>query len=138
MKKVVMLIIMLLTSLVFSEVILTDSFEAEDFSLDENEWVFSGNVNWTIDTNVGYGGNHSACSGDIDNNQKSEISINIPEAVKAQKGTKTDINFYYKISSEENWDYFNIYINEEPIAQFSGEIDWALFEYSFYTTGSGV
>ena len=136
MKKVVMLIIVLLANLVFSDVMLTEDFESGGFTY--NSWTNSDVPAWSVVDDVFHNGNHSACSGDIDNNQKSEISINIPEAVKAQKGTKTDINFYYKISSEENWDFLNFYINEEPIAQFSGEIDWTLFEYSFYTTGSHV
>ncbi len=102
----------------------------EDFedlaTFDNAQWSFppSPNVAWDIDDQVVYEGMYSAKSGAITNNQKSimELTRNFTEA-----GT---ISFFRKIDSEAKFDFLNFYIDGgDPIAQWSGNLDWAQFTF---------
>lgn len=43
--------------------------------------------------------------------------------------------FDYKVSCEGGFDYFILYINEEPVKVFSGEHDWSSYAYRFEEAG---
>ena len=81
-------------------------------------WI-QGTYPWAI-TNVGaYAG--SFClrsSSGLANNQTSEISI--PVTLTAPDS----ISFYYKVSSEANYDKFHFYIDNSDLVIESGEVAW--------------
>jgi Zn-dependent metalloprotease len=84
----------------------------------------SGNADWSLDTAVYYYDGDSAKSGTITHNQTSSIetTVNLASA-KAVK-------FYWKVSSEANYDYLRFYIDGVLQDQIAGNIDWAQKSYN--------
>ncbi len=106
----------------YSRVIgMTENFSSGDFS--KNDWVFSGDTNWVIDDEIYFEAGYSASSGTVGHNQKATLSISFDYY---QNGT---ISFYKKVSSELNYDKLNFYINGVLKGSWSGNRDWARFEY---------
>ncbi|MCG2760223.1 MAG: chitobiase/beta-hexosaminidase C-terminal domain-containing protein, partial [Candidatus Delongbacteria bacterium] len=125
--------LLILVNLVFSDVILTEDFESD--VIDSDSWVMSGDADWLIDSNTFFSGSGCACSGDIIENQSTTISTVIDIPV----GNESKISFYKKISTESDYDFLNIYINDikiDELSYLSGESDWSISEYSFNTTAS--
>ncbi len=77
---------------------------------------------WEVTENESYQGNFSARSGLITHSQISSLSyeINFPE--------QDTISFYYKVSSEANYDFLNFYI-DTLTARWSGNKDWQFAKY---------
>ena len=104
-----------------------EDFESASFS--SYNWQFSGNSNWQID-DIGAEGLYSAKSGDINNNQLSEISIDIYSI------NNSEISFYKKVSCENvgsqtgnYYDYLAFYIDGVEQEKWAGEIDWSLSSF---------
>lgn len=78
----------------------------------------SGDANWFVDSGQGHSDTDtdSLSSGDIGDNQQSRLQ------------TTADgpgiINFWWKISSESNFDFLQFFIGGQLIDQISGEKDW--------------
>ena len=105
---------------------LIEGFEGSDFS--GHNWQMDGDSDWFIQDDEVYDGNYAAKSGDVGNNQSSEISV---EYNVLHQGS---INFFAKVSSEQGssgtiYDGLIFYINDEQQALIGGESDWG--EYSF-------
>lgn len=83
------------------------------------------NAPWAVNTQFAYEGIKSFRSGSILNNQFSDATALIPGG--------PIISFYYKVSSEENFDFFEFYMDGTLLLQVSGEVDWTLA--SFPTAG---
>ena len=79
-------------------------------------WTTSGDAPWFDQTNITHNGNPTAQSGHIGDSQHSTLQtfVNGP-------GTLT---FWWKVSSEQYYDYLNFYIDGELQAAISGEVDW--------------
>jgi Peptidase family C25/Propeptide_C25/FlgD Ig-like domain len=93
-----------------------EGFESGDFeSLD---WEMGGSANWIISTDA-IEGTYSAQSGDINDNQTSELSVTLDILDDGE------ISFYRKVSSENNWDSLEFYINGALQEEWSGTVDWA-------------
>lgn len=56
--------------------------------------------------------------GDIDDNEVSYFETNVSLEKDAQ------LSFKYKVSSEQNWDYFKVYIDGQLVYEDSGETGW--------------
>ena len=104
-----------------------EDFESASFS--NYNWQFSGDSNWQID-DIGAEGLYSAKSGDINNNQLSEISIDIYSI------NNSEISFYKKVSCENvgsqtgnYYDYLAFYIDGVEQEKWAGEIDWSLSSF---------
>jgi len=97
-----------------------EDFETGDFSA--YEWLYDGNADWTIDTEV-YEGVYSAKTGDIGNNSDTSLSIEIDVA------TNSSITFWKKVSTEANYDYFKFYIDGTMQEEWAGEVDWSESSY---------
>jgi vibriolysin len=82
----------------------------------------SGNANWYSQTSTTYYGGDAAQSGDIGNSQTSTIETTI--------SGKTSVKFYWKVSSEANYDYLIFYIDGVQQAQIAGSVDWTQKTYS--------
>lgn len=93
-----------------------ETFESNDFS--NFDWQQATNP-WTITTSEKYEGTHSARSKNgLSSNGTSSMSISWTSA------TNDSISFYYKVSSEANYDFFNFYIDGSSVLQASGEGVW--------------
>jgi hypothetical protein len=105
----------------------SEDFESGDFS--SFPWVMGGNAPWTITPNNAYEGSFCAKSGDIGHQQTSDISVSLDVTDDGA------ISFFYKVSSEANYDYLRFYIDGALQEQWSGNVDWAEASYSV-TSGS--
>ena len=103
-----------------------EDFETGDFTA--YSWVTGGSSDWTIDTVNPYEGTYCAKSGAIGNNSTTELSLTI-------NTNAGDISFWRKVSSENNYDYLQFYIDGAQQAQWAGEVSWG--EVSF-PVGAGT
>lgn len=88
-----------------------------------SDFVNSGDANWFRDNTIAYEGSYSLRSGNINDNQSSVVQFT---------RTVTDgyISFYYKVSSEENYDFLKFYIDGNEQGSWSGEVDWSQASYA--------
>jgi hypothetical protein len=101
--------------------LMVEDFESGTFG--NYPWEFGGDAPWTI-TNVNpYEGVYSAKSGVINHNQSSALSVTVDVS------TYDQISFFYKVSSENNYDYLKFYINGSVAGQWSGEAGWSEASY---------
>ena len=105
---------------------LTIGLVVEDFetgNFDAYPWEFGGNADWTIDGSDPYEGDYAAKSGTISDNQTTSMSVTL------EASTDDVISFYYKVSSEESYDYLKFYIDNSLQGEWSGDISWAQAEF---------
>ncbi len=118
---------------IYQNVTVSENSEAVSFYLAEStaisfenelsaDWYSTSSATWTRNNEEAYDGNYSLKSASIGN----ESSTNIQIELETQQSV---ISFYYKVSSEEGYDYFNFYINDNIISTWSGEVDWSYVEY---------
>ncbi len=99
-----------------------EDFETGDFFA--NPWTFSGDANWNIDSSNYYEGSYSTQSGDIDDNQTSELNITLNII------SPGNIIFYKKVSSESGYDFLIFEIDGTEQDSWSGEVGWSMESYS--------
>ena len=86
---------------------------------------FAG-LNWPVDTNwrwtadFTHDGEDSLQAGAIMDNEFSSLSISV-------EGPGT-LSFYYKVSSEETYDFLNFLVDTNEQLSVSGEVDWTFHE----------
>jgi subtilisin family serine protease len=107
--------------------LLAEDFESGGFL--SYPWVMGGDADWTIDSANQYEGSYCARSGSITHNQESDIEVTVEVAAAG------DIVFWYRVSSEANYDYLRFYVDGGEVASWAGEVSWAQFSYPV-TTGS--
>jgi Peptidase family C25/Propeptide_C25/Secretion system C-terminal sorting domain/Peptidase family C25, C terminal ig-like domain/PKD-like domain len=88
-----------------------DDFESGDFT--KFNWQMDGDVPWATTTQYTYEGFYSAKSGDIDNNQTSELEVTLDIMVA------DSISFIRKVSSESS-DKLKFYIGNTLKGEWSG------------------
>jgi hypothetical protein len=93
----------------------------EDFELGNYAslaWQHDPEYPWLITDGFAWDGQFSAQSAAIQNNQSSELRIDLylPEA--------DTVSFYRKVSSEYNYDFLRFYIDDDPLEKWSGTLDW--------------
>ena len=87
-------------------------------------WETGGNVSWFGQTTTVHYGGDAAESGNIANDQTSYMQTTV-----TGPGT---VSFYWKISSEENYDFLRFYIDDvEQSGRISGSTNWALKTFNF-------
>jgi hypothetical protein len=98
-----------------------EGFESGDFS--HWTWFRRGNANWLV-TNVNPGGgDYSAQSGSIGDNQSSTLSVTHTTGA----GT---ISFKRRVSSEDDFDFLRFYIDGgAAVGSWSGDQNWARSSY---------
>ncbi|MCK9617673.1 MAG: C25 family cysteine peptidase [Lentimicrobiaceae bacterium] len=96
--------------------LILEDWESGDFS--NYPWTFLGTP-WTVANTGAYEGSYTAVSGDVDDNEGSEMILNYTVAAD------DSISFYYKVSSEPDYDYLQFYIDDTQIAEWSGEVSWS-------------
>lgn len=106
--------------------ILNEGFESGTIP---SGWLTGGYANWYASSAYPYSGNYCANSGSITDYQFTYLERTI-----SFTGTKT-ISFYYRVSSEVNYDYLIFYINDVVWEYWSGEIDWTYYSTSINGAG---
>ena len=107
--------------LAFKTGLVTEDWSSGDF--EQFDWEHGGVSDWVLDPDTVHTGSYSARSGDISHNQLSSLQISLP--VK----TQDSISFYRKVSSENNYDWLEFYIDHELMDRWSGERDWERMVY---------
>ncbi len=87
-----------------------------------------GSADWFSQTTTSRYDGDAARSGDISHSQDSWMQTTI-----SGKGT---VKFYWKVSSEEDFDFLEFYIGGELQEKISGSVNWQQKTYTFYTSGS--
>ena len=106
---------------------LTETFDNGSFSLDG--WT-QGSYPWQVDATMSYSGSYSARSNSsLTHSQTSDLTISVNVA------HSDSISFYYKVSSESNYDKFHFYIDNTEQLVASGQVDWTRAAYPV-TAGS--
>ena len=84
-------------------------------------WVTGGEGLWFGQTNVSHAGVLAAQSGSITNSEDSwlQAAVNGPGL----------LTFWWKVSSESNYDFLTFYIGTNEQARISGEVDWQMQVY---------
>ena len=84
-----------------------------------------GSGNWATQTTQKYAGTYAAKSGVIGHSQSSYIShtITVPAG-------GASLSFYYRVSSEANYDYLRFYIDGVQQTQWSGSVGWTQQTYT--------
>ena len=95
----------------------SEGFETGDFSA--FDWHQGSIVTaWEIVSENPYEGQYCAKSSAIDHSETSVLSINLEIAVDGE------VSFYYKVSSENNWDWFEFKVDGAKKGEWSGEVGW--------------
>jgi hypothetical protein len=105
----------------FSIGIVMEDFETGD--LTAFEWNTGGNAPWFVTDQDPYDGEYCARSGNINDNQHSDLTITL------QTMGDGEISFFRKVSSETNYDYLRFYIDGTQMERWSGEQSWANASY---------
>jgi len=100
------------------------SFEQNQFS---HNWIFEEDADWFITSTTAQEGTYAAQSGDINNSQRSSISISF---TSSETG---NVSFFKKVSSENNYDYLKFYIDGSLENEWSGDISWGEENYTVNT-----
>ncbi len=82
-------------------------------------WSAGSNLAWSITDDLSYEGSYSRrSSSTITHNQTSELSITFTSTISDSVG------FYYSVSSENNYDKFHFFIDDEDKLTESGDVSW--------------
>jgi hypothetical protein len=100
---------------------ITEDFETGDFS--SYDWEFSGNSPWQISQTSPYEGSYCMESGSIGDNQTSEVFL------EADVLSNSEISFYYKVSSEANYDFLQFSVDGNIVGSWAGNVGWAHASY---------
>jgi hypothetical protein len=92
-----------------------EGFETGDFS--RFDWASFGDSAWSINSENCNSGIHNAKAGLINDNEASTLSVTV-DCISGQ------VSFYYKVSSEQNYDYLRFYIDSTLQNEWSGNEDW--------------
>ena len=101
----------------------TDLEDWETGDMSSFDWVTGGTADWFVTDQEQYEGVYSARSGIISDDQTSFLEL-------TQEVYSEDvISFWYKVSSESNYDYLKFYIDNSLQDEWSGEVSWTFAEY---------
>ena len=82
-------------------------------------WLAGGNTAWNISSINPYEGSFCALSGVISDQQSSQLAVTYTSAMA------DSISFYYRTSTELDYDFLNFYIDNTLQGQWSGVNDWS-------------
>ncbi len=102
--------------------LIVEDWETGDMS--QFDWTTGGNSNWAVTTNNPYEGSYCIKSGAIGNNQSNYLSL------QYEVFGVDSISFWYKVSSEANYDYLTFYIDNVQKDEWSGEVGWSRAAYA--------
>jgi hypothetical protein len=97
----------------------SDGFESGGFST--FDWQLAGDVLWTVSGDQAYEGVFSARTGAISDAGATELSVDF--FVQGDG----DLEFWYKVDSEDLFDTLKFYVDDVLQETWSGVIDWTLY-----------
>ena len=101
--------------------ILNGDFENQNI----DGWESGGFAPWIVDCTNKYGGSCSAKSGNVAN--KDNVETWLKQSVSlANNG---DLGFWWKVESENSFDYLRFYVDEVEKNNISGSKDWQQVSY---------
>ncbi len=105
-----------------------ETFESGDFTA--SAWELDAATPWIIDSTSANSGTFSARSASISHSASSVLSIRMNTMLR------DSVSFYYKVSSENNYDFFRFYIDGTAKLSASGtsNTDW---QYKKFTLNAG-
>ena len=101
--------------------LILEDFETGDFS--SFDWGFEGNANWIVETQNPYEGVYCVESGNIGSDQSSSLILELDVQVSSE------LKFWKKVSSEDNYDFFGFYVDDVLQNQWSGTVSWSEESY---------
>ena len=87
----------------------------------ESNWQMGGDSEWLSQGLISHDGLDAAKSGNIGSNEESTISTTI--------NGPASVSFWWKVSSEQSYDYLSFFVDGVPIEEISGEINWNEFTH---------
>jgi subtilisin family serine protease len=96
-----------------------DGFETGDLSA--LGWTTSGDANWFVQSGTTHEGGYAAQSGDIGDQDNSALEVTV------DCGAGGEVSFWYKVSSEANYDYLQFSIDGGLVDEWAGEIGWTQY-----------
>jgi len=96
---------------------LVEDFETGNYT--RFPWQFSGNSNWNITLNQPWEGTYCSQSGTILDNQECSMYLTM-DVLSA-----SEISFYRKVSSENNYDFLYFYIDGQEMGKWAGDVPWS-------------
>ena len=94
-----------------------EDFENQGFP--RSNWMNISDQIWSIDGSNSFEGRYSLRSGNIENNQNSSLAYNCTTT------TCDYLGFHKKVSSQQESDKLQLFIDGELLAEWSGENDWS-------------
>jgi hypothetical protein len=98
-----------------------EDFESGNFLM--YPWEMGGDAPWIIGTLNPYEGTYSARSGDIGDYDNSDLQVTV------QVVASGDIKFWYRVSTEANYDYLRFYVDGTQVASWAGTVPWTQYTY---------
>ena len=99
-----------------------EGFETGNFTL--YTWVNNSPVPWTVQGSDVFSGTRAAKSGAISDNGSTTLSLPV---VISSAG---NLSFWYKVSSESNYDFLRFYLEGVKHGEWSGSAGWAEAYYT--------
>lgn len=96
--------------------IILEDFETGNFN--KFSWVMGGNQPWLMSTSAPFEGAYCATNDDIDDSESSDLILNI--TVMADDS----VTFWYRMSSEQDWDYLRYSEDGNELGAWSGITSW--------------
>jgi hypothetical protein len=101
--------------------LIVEDWETGDLS--QYPWETGGSNSWAISQQNPYEGTYCVKSGTINHNQNTWLSLDYEVA-------NTDvISFWFKVSSEANYDFLEFSIDGNVLSSSSGEVGWEFAEF---------
>jgi len=92
----------------------------ESGTLTDTSWVHAGDADWQLDISDTRTGEFSLGSGIIDDDQVSILSLDVDLA-------EVPLSFWYKVDSEEDYDFLRFYVDDELLLENSDKPTWTKF-----------
>lgn len=93
----------------------TERFETGDF--DRFDWLSFGDNDWTVTSEEHRTGTYCAKAGSIDDNESTTLEVTLD-------CISSEISFFYKVSSEQHYDYLRFYIDGTLQDEWTGNENW--------------
>ncbi len=114
------------------DVILPIGLIVEDWetgNMNQYEWQTGGNANWAVSNQSPFEGTYCIKSGDISDNQSNWLSL------EYDVFSNDSISFWYKVSSEANYDFLKFYVDNVELDSWAGDVPWS---YAAYALNAGM
>jgi len=97
-----------------------EGFETGDFS--KFDWISLGDAEWNVTSDEYKSGTYSAKAGSIGDRKSTTLRVTL-DCISGE------ISFYYKVSSEQSYDYLRFYIDRIQYDEWSGYEDWTQISF---------